>query len=150
MGEATPTSFSVPVIDLSPFTRGTDREERKEAAKALTGICQTHGFVQILGHGVPDDLVQEAFRWSKKLFDLPHEEKMKAPHPAGPIPHRGYSHPGLEKVMHQRDIPGVDENENNFRKVQDFKVREHLAEYMFRIAQAIHVRMTWHDRKATK
>ena len=124
MGEATPISFFVPVVDLSPFTQASNPEKRKEAAKDLTSKCQSHGFAQIVGHGVPEDLVQEAFCWSKNLFDLPHDEKMKAPHPAGPIPHRGYSHPGLEKVMHQRDILGVDENENSFRKVQDFKVRE--------------------------
>ena len=134
MGEAAPTSFSVPVVDLSPFSQGSDSERRIEAAKALTGVCQSHGFVQVIGHGTPDDLIQEAFGWSKKLFDLPHQEKMKAPHPAGPVPHRGYSHPGLEKVMHQRDIEGVDENENSFRKVQDFKVGKDSPKHLFRTA----------------
>ena len=124
MGEASPAPFTVPVVDLSPFTSGSDDpKKRQDAAKAFTSVCQSHGFVQVVGHGIPEELVHEAFAWSKKLYDLPHEEKMKAPHPAGPMPHRGYSHPGLEKVMHQRDIPGVDENENSFRKVQDFKVR---------------------------
>jgi hypothetical protein len=43
-------------------------------------------------------LLEEAFGWSKRLFDLKTEEKMLAPHPDGPTVHRGYSWPGLEKV----------------------------------------------------
>ena len=42
--------------------------------------------------------VKEAFAMSKKLFALPDEDKMKAPHPKSMFPHRGYSRPGREKA----------------------------------------------------
>ena len=51
----------------------------------------------LVGHGVPNDRIEEAFRWAGKLFALPHEEKMKAPHLKEAKPHRGYSVPGNEK-----------------------------------------------------
>ncbi|CAF9917161.1 hypothetical protein IMSHALPRED_003480 [Imshaugia aleurites] len=37
------------------------------------------------------ELLERAFDMSKKLFDLPLEDKLKAPHPKIMTPHRGYS-----------------------------------------------------------
>jgi isopenicillin N synthase-like dioxygenase len=54
--------------------------------------------VCIINHGVSLKLLDEAFAWSKRLFDLKTEGKMLAPHPPGPTIHRGYSWPGLEKA----------------------------------------------------
>ena len=46
---------------------------------------------------MPTDLLDKIFAMSKRLFDLPLEEKLKAPHPEGWNPHRGYSGIGREK-----------------------------------------------------
>ena len=81
--------------------------------------------MSIVGHGVSPELLQAAFDWSKKLFDLSHEEKMKAPHPPESIPHRGYSEPGLEKVYSKKEQEGIDAEAvraKSLRKIQDFKV----------------------------
>ncbi|PMD52491.1 Clavaminate synthase-like protein [Hyaloscypha bicolor E] len=48
--------------------------------------CHNVGFAFIINHG------------SKRVFDLKTEEKMLVPDPDGPIVHRGYSWPSLEKV----------------------------------------------------
>lgn len=57
--------------------------------------------------------LEEAFGWSKKLFDLKTEEKMLAPHPDGPKVHRGYSWPGLEKV---NQVLGDEEDSETLKK----------------------------------
>lgn len=81
----------IPVVDLSAFDTEGNTGSRLEPARALYKACHDLGFVQILGHGVEPELLREAFDWSKKLYSLPHDEKMKAPHPDGPMPHRGSS-----------------------------------------------------------
>lgn len=72
----------LPVIDFSRWLKGSP-EEKKEVAKDLAEACRGVGFVYIVNHGVTPELLDEAFGWSKKLFDLPEEKKMLAPHPPG-------------------------------------------------------------------
>ena len=116
----------IPVVDLSPFQSGIS-EKSKEAAQSFTNACHRLGFVYITGHGVPEELLDEAFAWSKKLYELDHEEKMKAPHPTAPMPHRGYSPPGLEKIAEYADNhPGdaaVEKKDRPVKKVGEFKVQ---------------------------
>ncbi len=83
---------AIPIVDLSSFATEGSNESRLESARALYNACHSFGFVQILGHGVEPEVLREAFDWSKKLYSLSHDEKMKAPHPDGPIPHRGPSY----------------------------------------------------------
>lgn len=81
---------SIPIVDLSAFAMKSSVEFRLESAQALYKACHDLGFVHIQGHGVVSELLREAFDWSAKLYSLPHGEKMKAPHPDGPMPHRGF------------------------------------------------------------
>jgi len=90
--------LKLPVIDFAKWGSGSTPEERLSTAKKLSDACHNFGFVFIINHGVSPELLEEAFGWSRRLFDLKYEEKMLAPHPDGPTVHRGYSWPGLEKV----------------------------------------------------
>lgn len=113
---------SLPVIDFSRWLHGSP-DERKAIADELAEACRHVGFVYVVNHGVDADLLDEAFAWSKKLFDLPQDQKMLAPHPPGPNVHRGYSWPGLEKVsqyVHQEGEDSDDEDAR-LRQVQDCK-----------------------------
>ncbi|KAL9117884.1 MAG: hypothetical protein Q9187_005574 [Circinaria calcarea] len=115
---------SIPIVDLSAFLSNDDKQ-RQKVAKDLTEACHNFGFVYITGHGVPPELLNDAFQWSRKLFDLSHEDKMKAPHPPGPTLHRGYSHPGLEKVYSKQEASSDVVNESqgsSLREIMDFKV----------------------------
>ncbi len=120
-----PQQLSISIVDLSAYASGTP-EQRQQIAQALTSACSSIGFVYITGHGIPDQLLQDAFSWSKKLFDLSSEDKMKAPHPPGPSVHRGYSHPGFEKVSQE---VGEDDDHGSrakaLRQVTDFKASLH-------------------------
>ena len=86
---------TIPLIDLSAFGNEDQNGLRLESAQALYKACHDLGFAQITGHGVEPALLQEAFEWSKKMFSLPHDVKMKAPHPDGSMPHRGVSPHGM-------------------------------------------------------
>jgi isopenicillin N synthase-like dioxygenase len=76
------TMSSLPIIDFGKWSKGT-AEERQQVAEQLATACRQVGFVYIINHGVQDEILDEAFGWSKKLFDLPEEKKMLAPHPPG-------------------------------------------------------------------
>ena len=90
----------IPTVDLSAFATEDNLESRLASARALNDACHDLGFVQIQGHGIEPELLREAFDWSKKLYSLPHSEKMKAPHPDGPLPHRGSSLPLTIITLH--------------------------------------------------
>ncbi|KAI9786554.1 MAG: hypothetical protein M1816_007878 [Peltula sp. TS41687] len=111
----------IPVVDLAKSSEDGSFEQRMSTAKQLVDACRQVGFVYVVNHGVAPGLVAEAFNWSKKLFDLNHEDKMKAPHPDGPGVHRGYSYPGLEKVSQVTADGGVarEEIHKQLRQVSD-------------------------------
>ncbi|BDD62293.1 hypothetical protein MPDQ_006716 [Monascus purpureus] len=114
----------LPIIDFADWLSPTTTQEEKTAvAKALVDACRTVGFVYIINHRVSQEQLDDAFAWTKKLFDLPMEEKMLAPHPDGPAVHRGYSWPGLEKVSQVLGTKEDDEGKivSELRKVQDCK-----------------------------
>jgi isopenicillin N synthase-like dioxygenase len=120
---------TIATVDLSPFTEkfrhSFQDSERLKAGRALVEACHSLGFVKITGHGVTKQEIDEAFAWTKRLFDLPYAEKMKAPHPAGNMPHRGYSGLGQEKVYSKADMENHAANGNigkEIRKISDFKV----------------------------
>jgi isopenicillin N synthase-like dioxygenase len=113
------TCPSLPVVDFAKWAAGST-EERYELGKELADACHKVGFVYIVNHSVSPELLDDAFSFSKKLFNLKLEEKMLAPHPPGPTVHRGYSYPGLEKVS---QIISSDLNvSKRLREVKDCKV----------------------------
>lgn len=121
MGSASPEkATSIPLIDFADWHSTSSAEVRFKIAKQLTDVCHDVGFMCIINHGVPSDLLDEAFRWSKRLFDLKLEEKMLAPHPDGPTVHRGYSWPGLEKV--NQVFTSDEETGKRLREITDCKV----------------------------
>ncbi|RFU75572.1 flavonol synthase flavanone 3-hydroxylase [Trichoderma arundinaceum] len=88
---------SIPMIDLGPARTGSE-EDTQRVAKELYEAFRNVGFAYVKNHGVPQDVVDEAFLWSRKFFSLPQSDKDKAPHPPKAWHHRGYSSVGREKV----------------------------------------------------
>ena len=66
----------IPVVDL----------ERPDAAERLRRACEELGFFTVVGHGVPDELIDEVAARSRAFFDLPDAEKerFRAPAPGSP------------------------------------------------------------------
>ena len=129
----------VPIVDVSPLISG-DLESRKNVARELAEKGHANGSTGITGHGLSPELLAEAFAVTKKLFNLPYEEKMKAPHPDGPTPHRGYSGTGRERAAAKTEAEDW-ENLKGEEKITDYKARG--SPYPCVCAY-------WMDRRATK
>lgn len=69
LGAAVATrEFKVPVIDMS---QGTDQA----IAEQLADAAQTCGFFTVVGHGIPLELIDQAFGISKEFFSQSQQEK---------------------------------------------------------------------------
>jgi isopenicillin N synthase-like dioxygenase len=99
MGSAGPGNPAIPVVDLAAYhDPSASKADRQRAADSLAAACKRYGFAYITNHGFSSTSLSTGFSMSKRMFALPLEAKMKAPHPPGYVPHRGYSYPGLEQV----------------------------------------------------
>ncbi|OSD07215.1 thymine dioxygenase [Trametes coccinea BRFM310] len=88
----------ISVLDFGAFLNGSE-STKAELAWAMLDSFKRVGFVYLVNHGIPADKVRNMFQWSKRFFDLPSEVKLLAPHPPSGTHHRGYSAPGVEKVV---------------------------------------------------
>jgi isopenicillin N synthase-like dioxygenase len=66
----------IPVIDIAPYFNGRTADKLR-VAEQIGRACRDIGFYIILGHGVPEELVDAVDRNAREFFDLPVEEKMK-------------------------------------------------------------------------
>lgn len=117
---------SIPTVDIEPFLNSSTLQERQNAARDLAEALHIYGAVGVVGWEqlVPDAKLKDAFQMAQKMFDLPVEDKMKAPHPDGFVPHRGYSAPGKEKAYNKDELATDSaEVKETRRKITDYKVR---------------------------
>lgn len=94
------TALGVPVIDIAPFLAGTPGGKAKVAGD-VGRACEEIGFLTIVGHGVPSELIDETYAVSKAFFGLPPEEKLKVEHPPGLA--RGYFPIGARTLAYTLD-----------------------------------------------
>jgi len=106
----------IQIIDFAPFLDGTDKQG---VADAILESFKDVGFVYLVNHPLPKEKIEAMFELSKKLFSLPMETKMLAPHPPSGTHHRGYSKPGLEKVS--QHVYDTEELARNRAKAPDVK-----------------------------
>ncbi|KAJ5899100.1 Oxoglutarate/iron-dependent dioxygenase [Penicillium taxi] len=92
-----PNTQTIPVVDFAEWSSSSG-PSRLQVAQKLVEASQKVGFAYIVNSSLSDTLLDEAFHLSQCFFELPSDEKLKAPHPPGWAVHRGYSWPGLEKV----------------------------------------------------
>ncbi len=89
----------VPTIDISGWT---DPTERARIAADVDNACRRVGFLQLLGHGVPDEVRREVRAAATAFFDLPLEEKLRY-RPPSPDVNRGYAAQGSESLSYSLD-----------------------------------------------
>jgi isopenicillin N synthase-like dioxygenase len=78
--DVTVVSGYVPVIDLS----GANAPAGKAAAaKAIGAACENSGFFTVVGHGVPQDLIDRMYETSREFFEQPAERKAEIAVTAG-------------------------------------------------------------------
>ncbi|EKM57512.1 uncharacterized protein PHACADRAFT_138688 [Phanerochaete carnosa HHB-10118-sp] len=105
------------VINFAPFLDGS---RKQEVADAIVQSFKDTGFVYLTSHGLSQTKVEGMFAWSRRFFSQPMDVKMLAPHPASGLHHRGYSAPGVEKIV--REV--FDPNEIKKRRAQAPDMKE--------------------------
>ncbi|EKG15388.1 Oxoglutarate/iron-dependent oxygenase [Macrophomina phaseolina MS6] len=89
--------MELPSLDFLDFSTG-NTDKRDNFSQKLAQQLQTCGFAVVHNHGVDKELLDEAFQWSRRFFDLPMRVKLKSLHPAESNPNRGYSFIGQENL----------------------------------------------------
>lgn len=85
--------FSVPAVDISPYVRSSSGRAR--VAREIDDACAAVGFIQVLGHGIADPVIEGLTRAMDGFFGLPLETK-KSYRVSGA--NRGYSPPKSESL----------------------------------------------------
>ena len=67
---------AIPVIDAGPAFRG-EPGGLDAAARQMRRACESVGFFYLAGHGVPQAVIDAAFRASREFHALPLEEKLR-------------------------------------------------------------------------
>ena len=87
MNTTNKTDGPLPIIDLTLL--GGTEQQREALALSLAEACLHTGFFYIRDHGIPQALINQVFRESQALFNLPEEQK-QAIHKANSRANRGY------------------------------------------------------------
>ncbi|MBT5107211.1 MAG: isopenicillin N synthase family oxygenase [Rhodospirillaceae bacterium] len=69
---------TLPIIDLGPYRSGEDGALNR-LADEIKNACETIGFFYVINHGIPEELIANAFAQSRRFHALPLEEKKKIP-----------------------------------------------------------------------
>lgn len=122
-GKDTTHTSRIPIVDFAPLASGGDAKSQRQVAQDLLAKGRVNGVVGIKGHGLSCELLADAFRMVKALFDLPLEDKMKAPHPDDWVPHRGYSGIGREQGAAMLALKEKDPGKKaELEAIKDYKV----------------------------
>jgi isopenicillin N synthase-like dioxygenase len=79
---------TIPVIDLSAIG-SADPIRLAALGHAVRDACESSGFFYVAGHGVPDEVIRQAFEMSRAWFDQPVEVKLRTGRDRSPC-FRGY------------------------------------------------------------
>ncbi|KAK6064685.1 hypothetical protein SCUP515_11656 [Seiridium cupressi] len=83
-------------VNMSGF-HGTP-EQKQVFCETLVDMLKKKSCIKVQNHRIPEDMIHKLFEWTRKFFNLSHDEKMKAKHPPQANPNRGYSYVGQENV----------------------------------------------------
>jgi isopenicillin N synthase-like dioxygenase len=91
---------NIPAISLKPFREGTE-EGKKRVAAEWDRACREVGFIKIVDHGVPKEVIDMCWSATEAFFERPLEEKSAVPMTAN-YPY-GYSAMGGENLLASLD-----------------------------------------------
>jgi isopenicillin N synthase-like dioxygenase len=101
-----------PIFDLGRF-EAAGAAERQALAAEVDAICRNTGFLALVGHGVPQGVIDEAWIKAQAFFDLPMEEKLKAKAPYPGYPY-GYLGPEKEALAKSRNVDSPPDLKESF------------------------------------
>ena len=91
---------AIPLVDLSRFRNGTPAE-KKAFVDELGAAFHNIGFVGVINHGIPKELIDGFYEASRRFFALPVEVKKKY-EIEGLAGQRGYTSFGKEHAKHSQ------------------------------------------------
>jgi len=97
---------AIPVVDVKKYTKGSP-VEREAFIQKLGDAFQSVGFVGVVNHGVPKELIDDFYAAAKAFFALPEEVKRKY-EIEGMAGQRGYTSFGKEHAK-QSEVPDLKE-----------------------------------------
>ena len=72
------TDFRLPIIDVSAFTTDSNsRTAKLKVAKQIFEACHDVGFFYLIGHNVPQEIIDKVLNLGYEFFHLPEDEKIK-------------------------------------------------------------------------
>jgi isopenicillin N synthase-like dioxygenase len=92
------TGLVVPIVDVDPWRSG-DRVARQAVADEVDAALREIGFMQLVGHAIPDRVVADMVDTSGAFFDLPLDRKL-AVRPDDLTVNRGYAASGTEALSY--------------------------------------------------
>jgi isopenicillin N synthase-like dioxygenase len=102
-----PSTCAVPTIDVAGWAGG-DHELRSRIATAVDDACRRVGFMQIVGHGIPDQVVDGLATAIDRFFSLPLPDKRRYL-PPSPDVNRGYTAPRSERLSYSLGVDSPDD-----------------------------------------
>ncbi|MGC5255312.1 isopenicillin N synthase family dioxygenase [Gordonia sp. DT218] len=88
-------AFVVPTVDISAYVGEGSTTARRDVARAIDDACATVGFIQIVGHGIPDSVIEGLASAVDDFFGLGLEDKKGYRVPGA---NRGYTAPKTESL----------------------------------------------------
>jgi isopenicillin N synthase-like dioxygenase len=99
--------ISVPVIDLSQLNSSSEADRADIVAQLMKAATEI-GFLQVVNHGIPKELVDTMFAQSAKFFSLPLDTKKKSKHDA-------VKNVGFESYSQIRPSTGLPDNKESLQ-----------------------------------
>jgi isopenicillin N synthase-like dioxygenase len=96
MGEIVQAPFHVPVVDIGSYTGVADPTGQAVTARSLDEALRTVGFMQVVNHGIKDDVLAGLARSVDDFFALSRQRKLAYRRTA--LENRGYSPPRSESL----------------------------------------------------
>jgi len=95
MPARTPDPFTVPTVDIAPYVLDGPADARSRVAAAVDTACARVGFIQVVGHGIPDTVIRDLAGAMDGFFGLPRGTKQGYRVTGA---NRGYSPPKSEAL----------------------------------------------------
>ena len=101
-GDAPSTPANIPIVDFSRFLSGNPTI-RWAVVQEFFQACHEVGFLYIKHHGIPADMIEQAFNQSRLFFELPLDEKQNI---AWSSEHSNSGYIGIERESLDNAQPG--------------------------------------------
>ena len=105
-------AFDIPLVDISPYVSGGDTVGRDAVARDIDTACSTVGFIQVVGHGIPDGVIDGLASAMDAFFSMPLGAKREFVTP--PSVNRGYSAPKSESLSLSLGVESADRMKDFF------------------------------------